>query len=250
MKKKHLKILALFVFMGVAVTSCYKNDPSYYEDYDLTITYFDKTFDFSSVSTFYMRDSVGFISDEYSQGDPEWKKFYSPGGASDQIRSQILTNFTERGYKQVDSLKEADFVLNPFITVTTTSYTYYPGYWYGYPGYWYCYWPWCWYKKGGAKYYYDYPGWGYGYYPWYGSGGYVEYTSHNLMIEMADGDSLREIYNWHLQNPNGDWSDAPKMRYYWQAYIGGILSGDNSYDLNRIKDGINEAFEQSAYLKK
>ena len=71
-----------------------------------------------------------------------------------------------------------------------------------------------------------------------------------MMIEMADGDSIRSIRDWISQNPDPDWDEAPQMRYYWQTIVNGILSGDNSYDLDRIKEGINEAFEQSDYLKK
>ncbi len=249
MSRKHLKIAGLFVVLLVAFTSCYKSDTSYYEDYDLTITRYDKTFDFTKVTTYYLRDSVGFISDEISEGDPEWKDFYKTGGPSNKIRSQIKNNLGKRGYTEVDSIQNADFAINAFVTINKNSYTYYPGYWYGYPGYWDGWWPWYYYKKGDSKYY-DYPGWGYGYYPWYGYGSYVEYYSANLIIEMADGDSLRAIYDWYQQNPNGDWNDAPKMRYYWQGYVGGILSEDYSYDMSRTLNGIDQAFEQSPYFKR
>ena len=194
-----------------------------------------------------MRDSVGLISDEIKEGDENWNKFYKKGGASDQIRSKIQSNMKEYGFVYTDSLKDADVVINPVATVTKNSgYVYYPGYWYGYPGYWYGYWGWYY------KYYYDYPGWGWGgYYPWYPSYGYsYSYYSQNLMIEMADADSVRAIRDWMNANPGGNWEEAPKMRYYWQAFIEGIMTGDNNYDLDRINKGIDEAFTQSEYLKK
>ncbi len=248
MKIKNFKIILLITVIALAVSSCYKKDTAYYEDYDLTLTYYDNEFDFSSVKTYFMRDSVGFISDQIKEGDKEYKDFYKKGGPSDQILNEIVTNLKNRGYQRVDSMKNADFAMNPVITFSTNTGTiYYPGYWYGYPGYWGGYWGYYYWK-----YYYGYPSWGWGgYYPWYGYGGasYYQYTTHNLMIEMADGDSIRKIITWINQNPDPDWDEAPQMRYYWQSFVDGILSGDDSYDIDRIKNGIDEAFKQSEYLK-
>jgi len=249
MKINNIKIILILVTTTLIFSSCYKRDASYYEDYDLTVTYYDTEFDFSSVGTYFMRDSVGLISDEIKEGDKEYKDFYKKGGPSDQILNEIVTNMSARGYQKVDSMHSADFAMNPVLTLNTKSGSaYYPGYWYGYPGYWGGYWGYYYWKS-----YYGYPGWGYGgYYPWYGGGysTYYEYTTHNMMIEMADGDSIRSIRDWISQNPDPDWDEAPEMRYYWQTIVNGILSGDDSYDLDRIKEGINEAFEQSDYLKK
>ena len=131
MKIKNL-ILLLLVMAGLG--SCYKTETTYYEDYDLTITYYDNQFDFSKVTKYAIRDSVGLISDEIKQGDENWKKFYKSGGASDQILSSLKTKMKEYGYEFVDSLKDADVVINPVATVTkNTGYVYYPGYWYSYP---------------------------------------------------------------------------------------------------------------------
>lgn len=81
--------------------------------------------------------------------------------------------------------------------------------------YWYDYW--CW-------YYYYYCGWGY-YYPSYVS----SYTTGTLVMAMvAYGDDYVE--------PSPVWTGA----------VNGLVSG--SYDLTRVNDAIDQAFEQSPYL--
>ncbi|MBL7845668.1 MAG: DUF4136 domain-containing protein [Cyclobacteriaceae bacterium] len=80
--------------------------------------------------------------------------------------------------------------------------------------YWYDYW--CW--------YYYYCGWGWGY-PSASS-----YTTGTLVMTLvADGDDFIE--------PTRVWTGA----------INGLLSG--AYDINRVNNGIDQAFAQSPYLK-
>ena len=80
--------------------------------------------------------------------------------------------------------------------------------------YWYDYW--CW-------YYYYYCGWGYSYQA------VSSYTTGTLVMSLvAAGDDYID--------PSG----------VWVAACNGLLSG--SYDLNRVKTAINQAFEQSPYL--
>jgi hypothetical protein len=238
-KMKLTKLLMLFAVASVALTSCYKNDTVYTEDYDLVLTYYDTDFDYSVNKTFYIRDSVGLISDYIEQGDDQWDRFYRPGGASPQIRNEVIRQMKNYGYTQIlDSLGDADVAVNMVASLfRTEGVAYYPGYWGYYPGYWWGYYP------GWDPYY---PG-----YPWYGGGTYYEYTTANLMIEIADGDSLRALIKYVESNPGADPADpqAPKMKYLWQAFVNGILTENGEYDMDRVLRGIDQAFEQSTYLK-
>jgi hypothetical protein len=238
-KMKLTKLLMLFAVASIALTSCYKNDSGYTEDYDLVLTYYDTDFDYSVNKTFYIRDSVGLISDYIEQGDDQWIRFYKPGGASPQIRNEVIRQMKSYGYTQVlDSLGNADVAVNMVASLfKTEGVAYYPGYWGYYPGYWWGY----------------YPGWDpyYPSYPWYGGGTYYEYKTANLMIEIADGDSLRALIHYIETTPGADPADpqAPKMKYIWQAFINGILTESGDYDMNRVLGGIDQAFKQSTYLK-
>ena len=116
--------------------------------------------------------------------------------------------------------------------IKQTGAAYYPpGWWWGYPG-----WGW-----GG------WPGWGYPGYPWYP--GYISYYSYKegtIVLEMVDGDSFRNIADW-VEQPN---DDVPDLVIRWLASIDGYISSNADYNAERAQRGIDEAFEQSPYLKK
>jgi hypothetical protein len=80
--------------------------------------------------------------------------------------------------------------------------------------YWYDYW--CW-------YYYYYCGWGW-YYPTY-----TTYTQGTMVMTLI---------------PNGEASIEPVN--VWVAALNGLVSG--TYNVSRISNGIDQAFEQSPYL--
>ena len=138
------------------------------------------------------------------------------------------------GYAFTDDSSTAVFVASPTILmVRQTGAIYYPpGWWYGYPGY-----GWGW------------PGYGWGW-PGYGwGGGYVSYYSYKegtLMLEMIDGDSYRATLDWIITPSN----DIPDLMIRWMAGIDGYLSSNEEYNAGRAKRGIDEAFEQSPYIKK
>ncbi|MBX2964424.1 MAG: DUF4136 domain-containing protein [Cyclobacteriaceae bacterium] len=83
--------------------------------------------------------------------------------------------------------------------------------------YWYDYW--CW-------YYYYYCGWGWGYPV------STSYTSGTLLMAM--------VYN---QKVGGD----PLPYRVWTGAVNGLLSG--AYNVNRVNNGVDQAFRQSPYLK-
>lgn len=238
-KTKITKLFLVLAVMSFTFSSCYKTETAYYEDYDLVLTYYDTHFDYSTNKTFWVRDSVGMISDYIEPGDDNWKSFYAPQGASPQIRNEVARQLKAYGYTQVmDSLQDADVAINLVMTLIRTEGTVSYGYWGGYGGYW-----------GG---YYPSWGWGYGgYYPWYGGTSYYQYKTANLMIEMADGDSLRRLIDYIKITPGADPTDpeAPVMKYLWQSFVNGIQTEQGSYDMERLIDGIGQSFEQSPYLK-
>lgn len=84
--------------------------------------------------------------------------------------------------------------------------------------YWYCWW------YGGY-----YGGWGWYYPPYYTVS---SYTTGSLIMVIAD--------------PNID-SPINQSQTSWVAAMNGLLSG--AYDLNRVLEGIDQAFEQSPYLQ-
>jgi len=239
--KRFTKLFVILAVVATVATSCYKTETVYYEDYDMVLTYYDTKFDFKTYKTFYVRDSVGMISDYIKQGDANWKKFYAISGPSNQIRNEVTRQFKAFGYTQVlDSLQNADVAVNLVATlVKVEGVVSYPGYWGGYPGYWGGYYP----GYGGG--YYG------GYYPWYGGSTYYSYKTANLMIEMADGDSLRSLINYIETVPGADPTDpgAPQMKFVWQAFVNGLQTEQGSYDMERVIKGIQQSFKQSEYLK-
>jgi len=248
MKIRKIYLFLSVAFMGMLITSCYKESDYYTEDYDLTLTHYDKDFDFTPYKTFYLRDSVALVSDYIVKDDANWKTFYKVGGASNQIKNKIRQEYISMGYTEVDSIKTADVAVNMLVTLSENTTTYYPGYWWGYPGYWYGYYPY--YYKGGAKYWGGYWGGYYGgYYPWYGGGYSYTYKTGTLMIEMADGKALRKWIDYvqNTPDPSPEDPNAPKLKFVWSAFIDGLQ--DDYSTLDRVLDGIDEAYENSPYLK-
>ena len=269
--------LVLFLVSVFALQSCYKTQgPEYLDELDVTVTAYDKDFDFNSTKTVIVNDTVALKHDYLS--DSQIKDFYKKGGGSDKIVEGIIAQFKAKGFTvksthplDASFLKNVDLFVNPVLTMSkTTSTVYYPGYGWGgyYPG-----WGWGWgyssyYKSApnnlspvslgadsklierSSDYYY-YPGWG-GYYPTYGYS--YEYKTGFLTIEMGEGDSVRAYWDWFINhtpeeiedNPN----DVPQIKLVWTAFIEGLVSSDVTYNNDRAKRGLDEAFEQAYYLDK
>jgi len=237
--KINLLSLLLVVLM---LSSCYKTEEdATLEDYDITLTYYDKDFKFDSYGTFLVRDSVQLLSNYLS--DEEWESFYTSGDAG-KIRNKIISEFKALGYTEVSDSENPDFMVNPVLTaMQQTDVVYYPGWWWGYPGYWGWYGGW-YYKNTN---YYD-PYWGY--YPSWGAS-YYTYKTGTLIIEMADGESVRVYRQWIEDNgEDGDPNDAPEIIFNWTAHVEGVMGSGTTTNEARLIFGIEEAFNQSPYLKK
>ena len=236
-------LLASLVMFTVVFTSCYKQqEDATLNDYDITLTNYDTEFDFKPYETFAIRDSVLLISDYLTEA--QMAKFYLPSGGSQKILTKLSTELTALGYTKVAASGdvEPDFLINPTATfMQQTDYYYSPGWWWGYPGYW------------GYGYYKSQKSTDYYYYPWYPSWGNsysYSYETATLIIEMLDAKSVKDYLDWVEENPDGDHSDAPQIELNWNAHVSGIASSSGDHNESRIEKGIEEAFNQSPYLKK
>lgn len=155
---------ALPLLSGLAVmalfSGCYPDSPDYIEEYDLVVTNYSPTFDFTASTTYAIPDSVVKVTGALVEG--ETPEMVAPA-YGDVIINDIKQNLNRRGWTEVQVGENPDVVLLPSVFTTTTISYYYPYYywgWYGYYGGWY------------------YPG----YYPSY----VTSYTTGTLLILMAD----------------------------------------------------------------
>jgi hypothetical protein len=237
------RIKPLLLLIGVALfmlTSCYKSETVYYDELDVTQTNYEVDFNFGSYTSFAMPDST-ILKTNYLT-EQEIEEFYAAGGTSEKTLQLLRSKFEERGYSYNESADNADFVAVPtMLMVKQEGAAYYPpGWWWGYPGY----------GWGGGGW------WGWPGYGW-GGGGYVQYYSYKVgtvVLEMVDGASFREMQEWQDSNPGqGQQSGAnevPELLIRWMASIDGYIASDANYNADRAKRGVDEAFEQSPYLKK
>lgn len=126
------------------------------------------------------------------------------------ILAQIEANMTALGWTKVDVSASPDVQLLPAAWTTTS--IVYGGYYGGY---------WCWYYP-----YYCGGGWYYPYYP------VSSYTTGTLLMTMT--------------SPNDESTDG-SIRVVWTGAMNGLLQG--TYDISRIKNGVDQSFKQSPYLK-
>ncbi len=143
-------------------------------------------------------------------GDPTDVPTYIKDINGTQLLTPIDANMQGNGCAKVDVNSNPDVQLLPASWSTTTIVGgYYGGYWCWYY-YYYC---------GGGGWYYPYPY-------------YSSYSTGTLIITMVDAKS--------------DAIDGSKT-VRWTAGLNGLLGDTN--DVVRAKNGINQAFKQSPYLK-
>ena len=196
--------VAAMLFAG-----CYPQGAEYIDEYDLVLTNYSPTFDFSTAVKYALPDSIIKIEGALIEGDrPD---MVSPIYA-DGILENIRQNFNSRGWTEVDVLGgDPDVVILPSV-FTTTNVSYYYDYWY---------WGW---------YYPPYGGWYYpGYYPTY-----VTYTTGTVMLQMTVPENESVTGNTAV---------------VWTAALNGVGEGSSSGVVARVNSVIDQAFAQSAYLK-
>lgn len=227
--------LAVITFF---IASCYEyHDDTYLDELDLTLTYYDTSFNFQQYNTFAIRDSVGLIENDLS--DAQIAEFYSSNGGSKRIKDYVRDHFLALGYTEVEDDEDFDFGVNLVVALIESDVYYYPYWWYDYYDYYYWYW------SGWYPYYPYYP-WGYSSY---------SYTTGTLLMEMADGASLRVYQQWaegktQEEIDKADPDDVPDIKFVWQSLLNGVAGETASYNKDRAENGIDEAFRQSPYLQK
>jgi hypothetical protein len=206
-KFKQIKILLILFFTAVTsllFTSCYPDYGLTTSDYDIVATFKNDTTNFQTFGTFFISDTIRKVLDSGI--------IPNNGQYDQQILTEITNQMIAYGYTEVPNTTTADVILD-VANWSTTTVSYYPGYWGGYYGY------------GG---YYG------GYYPWYGYGGYsYSYTTGTLFITMID----RIIMD--AQDPGAVWVGA----------VNGILNSTSAETKTRAINSIDKMFEQSPYLK-
>ena len=136
---------------------------------------------------------------------------YMKDAFADPILAAIEDNFESRGWERVDISDGPDMLVTPAgIKSTTYFYSYWYDWWYG--------------------------GWYGGYWGWYYPPYYTvsSYTTGSMIITMSD--------------PNVD-EDSPifESQAAWVMAANGLFTGN--YEISRVTKAIDEAFNQSPYLK-
>jgi hypothetical protein len=196
--------------MVVLLTQCYPDGPEYIDQLDLVYTNYDPEYNFAEKLTFAIPDKVLKIDENLINGEDI---NYVNNTYASVMLAKISQNMTDRGWTQVAIGDHPDVLLAPAAYELTT---YYSNDWWYYYDWWYGgYYP-------GGGWYYPYP--------------VVEgYSTGSLFVAMVDPNEI---------SPND------KARVAWVFVINGLLEGTTAEFNARMTKGINQAFEQSQYLKK
>ncbi len=218
------------LFTGLfLLNSCYPGGPDEIDEYDIVETQYDEDYDFSQNMYYLMPDTISLIGESDGVYD-----------ATDQeidltILSEIEEQMTAAGYTRLsladtaDANKMEQAVLMLVSKSTVDEYSYYYDYYY----YGYRYWDWYY----GFDYYYPNYRWGY-HYPW----GYPVTYSHSVgtvIINMVDPNDP-----FSIDDTNGEVDYTVR----WMAVFNGLAEGTLPNYLERIENGIAQAFDQSPYL--
>lgn len=176
---------------------------------DVVATLYDSDFNFGSVKTYALPDSIfRTISEDNGSGSD-----FLTREEELRILALIESNFEDRGYVKVDTnaTPPPDFLVVVAAQVVD---------------YWnlYSYNPW-------------YPWWGY--YWWYyppSVGVSYAFSLGSLFVQMGE---------FAERSPG----DSSTRTSYWMAGLNGVLNDTSSNRGSRLTSGINQMFEQSPYLK-
>ena len=126
-KKVFRKLLySLPVLMLVVISSCYQDYGLDTSNYDVVVTLYDNTYNFQSVTKYYLADSLVIGNDT----DPSYKS---------AIFTNVNENLVALGWTRVTQPADADVVLSAGVTSTTTYVDNGGGCWWDYYGYYWCY---------------------------------------------------------------------------------------------------------------
>jgi len=196
------------------IAGCYPKGPEYYSDLDLTITDYDPEYKFGEQKKYWMADTVEYITNiNDSELDP---------ADVQELLNQVAANLSDAGYEQLplDNPDEAEFVITiSVIASKNTGVGWVPG-------------PPC------------YPGWGWGcgwggYYPPYWGGYYsYSYTTGSVITNWWDPDTPAPAAAAEDEQP-----------IHWVATFNGLLSSSSANNKERVIFSVDQAFNQSPYIK-
>ena len=214
---KTINLLLASALVLFAAASCQKEPSSQDMDNEyLVYTAPSKDVDLSKYMTFDLADSVLVIGQTA-------KPYYSQSNNALALLQAYRTNMENRGYIYTPSSPDADLGIQvTFIEKTErfVQYNSYPNWWLDYPGYW------------PSGYWGDWTGWFYPYPVTY------TYTTNALIAEMVDLTAVPAA------------GESKPLTIVWSSYIGGPASSSIYVDVQRMKVAIDQAFEQSPYLKR
>jgi hypothetical protein len=209
---KKILFISTLVLLAVA---CQKEP--YPQDGDneyLVYTAPAKDADFSDYTTFDIADSLLVVG---QSAKPE----YSQSNNALALIQAFRTNMEKLGYIYTPDNPDADLGIQLTYMIKTERFLQYyndPYWWLDYPGYW------------SPGYWGDW----YGFY--YPRPMVYSYSTNALLADMVD-----------LTAEQGD---GKSLEIIWSVYIGGPAGPNVSYDVQRMKDSIDQAFVQSPYLSK
>ncbi|MBO5720556.1 MAG: DUF4136 domain-containing protein [Bacteroidales bacterium] len=208
---KRLTTLLMIVVLLSTIVSCQK-DPDFDELSTEFVTYtdYDKSVDFSKYSTFYISDTIKVLSGKV-------ENWYDENAQS--IISTFASNMKDRGYVQLAKAERESADLG--IQLSYIENTYYFTDYYS-PYYWYDWW--------------------WGSYYWWDWGPIYPYPSYAVTYRYDVGSLLGEIISID--------KTTEKLQQIWSMCVGGTMSGSTRTDVNKAKRGVNQAFNQSEYIRK
>lgn len=210
-----MKKLYILCALSLVLTACEKEVSLSQLDADFVVsTDFDPEANFSTYSTYYIPDSILIMT---NSNEPEFWQANDAG----QLIEAIVTRMDNAGYVRVTEKNEADLGLQTSLIRRTNIVVSQSGnpWWWGYPGYWS-------------------PGfWG----PW-NSWRYPfvirsSFRTGSFIVEMVD-----------LKTAKSRTDDA--LPVLWSSYMTGLLSNSDRVNVQLASRAINQAFEQSPYIKK
>lgn len=207
-----LKVGMAGVLMGLG--ACHPGDVTSISQLDLVVTVRDSTTDFTSLSTYFLLDSVVHIGEDTLTANDSLLNRDNDAALLALVRS----NIEAMGYTESAINPDAIFMVGALARVNTNVYYSYP--WYPYWGY-YPGWGCC-----GPGYGWGYPGYG-------GSVTAVSYATGTGLILMADPNNVDPV--------------EEEVPLFWMAGLNGLLEG--SAISSRYTALVNQAFAQSPYLR-
>jgi hypothetical protein len=210
-----------FLLIILSVTSCVEPDPLTElsaADKDMIITNHDKSANFGNYKTYAIVDSVRVVSKTPADTLKNKSK------VNDLILNNVNAELQKDGFVKVSKTQNPDVGINVVIFNYTEQV---PVSYFGYTG---------------AFGYYGYPNPGFWGYPSYGYGFPNSYQYYQIQIGSIGIDMI-DLKSAHVTSTN------QKLNALWAALIVGSVTDSTTVTPDRITFDIQQAFNQSPYLK-